>query len=556
MAQKATPFDIIINELMADPTPKIGLPDTEYIELYNRSDKTFNLNGFKIYNGSVNTTLTDFTLKPDSYVIIYTRKSSINFSTFGDTLTVSKLVSLNNPNDTFYLKSPEGIIIDAASYDLSYYRNSKKAVGGWSLERINPNAPCLTSGWSGSNDLKGGTPGQKNSVVIAKQDSDAPEIIYSFPINERTIQLRFDKTMDRNIATQNLHYSLNNGIRVNTVKIKEPLFEFVELGLDKTLQRDIRYVLTVKNTLKDCQGTPLSITDTIPIQLTEKAEFNDLVINELLFDPETGGSRFIELYNRSTKAIDLADIKIGDLSNSDIESVTTHYALLPRQYVALTESPFYIQNRYKAQKYASKMLKNRLPTWEDKKGNASIYTLQGNKKIIIDSFDYHRDLHNLLLANTEGVSLERINMEKSTHDASNWHSAAATVGYGTPGYQNSQYMIENATQNLSSSDDIFSLLSNTFSPDDDGFQDYLLLEYKLNKPGYLANISIFNIDGLLIKKLLTNELLQLSGQVKWNGETNERLIAPVGAYIVVIELVNPNGKISRLKKACVLTNKY
>ena len=41
--------------------------------------------------------------------------------------------------------------------------------------------------------------------------------------------------------------------------------------------------------------------------------------------------------------------------------------------------------------------------------------------------------------NKKGVALERIDPDAATQDAANWTSASETVGYGTPGYQNSQY---------------------------------------------------------------------------------------------------------------------
>ena len=68
------PYDILINEFMADPAPPVGLPNVEFIELFNRSNKTIQLKDFKIVNGmSVSTVLRDFMLKPAGYVVIYTK---------------------------------------------------------------------------------------------------------------------------------------------------------------------------------------------------------------------------------------------------------------------------------------------------------------------------------------------------------------------------------------------------------------------------------------------------------------------------------------------------
>ena len=72
--------DIVINELMIDPSPAVGLPEVEYIELFNASRQAYDLRGLKIGDPSVETILPAYVLDPESYVLIVATSSKSLFS--------------------------------------------------------------------------------------------------------------------------------------------------------------------------------------------------------------------------------------------------------------------------------------------------------------------------------------------------------------------------------------------------------------------------------------------------------------------------------------------
>jgi hypothetical protein len=41
--------DLIITEVLADPSPQLGLPPVEYVEIYNRSSQPVNLDGWTFF---------------------------------------------------------------------------------------------------------------------------------------------------------------------------------------------------------------------------------------------------------------------------------------------------------------------------------------------------------------------------------------------------------------------------------------------------------------------------------------------------------------------------
>lgn len=551
-AQTIAPYDILINEFMADPIPQVGLPNSEFIELFNRSNKTVDLKDFKIVNGTVSTLLPSYSLKPAAYVVIYTKKTGIDFG-IKDTIQVVKLVLLSNPNDTFYLKAPNDTIIDAVTYDLPAYQNSKKADGGFTLERIQTNGYCNNLSWIASNDLLGGTPGKRNSVAIDSVDKTPPLVERYFVKDDRTLVLTFDKSLNRFLAEQTPQYQIIEGVKISSSKISSPFFNGIQLSLNTALLPKELYHLVIKTTLQDCRNIPLSIPDTLAIQLPEKPLRNDLIINEILLNPETGGTRFLELYNRSDKALDVGGLKISDLKTGDVKTVLTSFLLLPQHYIALTDNPLYIQKRYKAEAFKFSFLKNKLPTWNDASGNVTLYALDGTKTVVLDSFSYEKSWHSPFLATTEGVSLERISPEDSSKNASNWQSAAEKRDFATPAQVNSQFRNLKTDPSVSSP---FWLEKNSFSPDDDGFEDALLLRYKLDKKGGVATIQIFDSSGRFVKSLTTNELLDTEGVIRWSGERTDGTKASVGIYILQISTSFPNGSTSRQKLPCAVVTQF
>ncbi|HYK76857.1 MAG TPA: hypothetical protein VEV16_07765, partial [Daejeonella sp.] len=186
-----------------------------------------------------------------------------------------------------------------------------------------------------------------------------------------------------------------------------------------------------------------------------------------------------------------------------------------------------------------------LPAFNNTSGN--VILLSNNVRI--DQLDYTEKMHFPMIKNPKGVSLERSSLKRPTNDSGNFRSAAASVGFATPGYKNSQFLDEPSLT------EEFSLLSKTFSPDNDGFEDQLQINYRLDKPGYVANINIFNDKGILVRKLCRNLTLALAGSFNWDGLNDFAELSPTGIYLIYAELFDLDGQVKRFRKTCVLASK-
>jgi hypothetical protein len=167
----------------------------------------------------------------------------------------------------------------------------------------------------------------------------------------------------------------------------------------------------------------------------------------------------------------------------------------------------------------------------------------------LDEVKYNKDWHFKLIADPEGVSLERIDPSQSSQAIANWHSAASTAGYGTPTYMNSQYK---QTQTI---DATIAINPTIFSPDNDGRDDIATINYKINEPGYVANITIFDAGGRPVRNLVRNGTMALSGYWNWDGLNDKGSKLPVGTYIIYTEIFNLQGKKNRFKHSITVARR-
>lgn len=531
-AQAVSEGDIIITEILSDPTPIIGLPDAEFVEIYNRSDKIIDLNTLSFLSGDSPNTLTGGLMLPGEFVVICDDGFASDFTPFGKVAFVASMPALTNGGDFVIIADNVGGLIDRVDYSNSWFEDAEKAAGGFTLERVGAQADSNCSGnWRGSNDPSGGTPGAVNSINGQFTDTTAPQIVAVVAVDAFSILLTFSKSVSMEEIQEALNYTVDNGITVVTATPQNANNTSVLLELSGEIQGGTIYNLTVSNAISDCLGN-MSEDDTTRIfGLAEEAEESDIVINEVLFNPRSGGADYVEFYNRSDKIINFSEFG------------TAPFQFLPGEYIVISEKPDTILSRFNVENPQNLYLGD-LPSLGNEVG---IITLTLGTTVI-DAFLYTDDLHYDLLNDVNGVALERIDPDSPTNQSGNWTSAAETVGYGTPTAKNSQFVSNEIVEN----GEFFQITTPRVSPDEDGFEDNMLINYKFDEFGYVGNIKIFDNQGRLVKTLLNNQLLATSGILKWDGSTNDKGKARVGIYIFWAEVYRPDGTVVMQKEAIVV----
>ena len=551
----AAEFDVLINEIMADPTPSTGLPEVEWLELYNRSAKVIDLKTLLLSDGGTAQSLPAFILYPDSFVVLATTANAPAMAAVTNrTIAMVGFPSLNNDGDVLVLTNQQGQVIDQVAYQVGWHADANKRDGGWSLERINPELPCLgAENWQSCSVLPGGTPGLQNASLQLTDDMEPPRLLAVFPETALTLRATFSEGLDQPAAMNTAAYRIDPSRVILSASLSTTDRREVLITLGEPLDVGVVYAFTATAVLQDCSGNSASDLDTVLIGLPQNPEPLDVVINEVLFNPATGGVDFVELYNRSDKLIDWQNCFLANFSNgADVEPIALQRLFLPGAYVVFTPSPADIQARF-AQVQPDFIFPLSLPSLPDDAGNVTLFWVKDGVTVTLDSFDYSEDYHNALYSSSDrnGVSLERIRADGPTNDPANWTSAARSAfGSGTPTRPNSQQLPAVL------SEDLIKLDPPRLSPDGDGFEDFLNILYQAPAPGYAATMTIFDAQGILVKRIAQQELLGTTGALRWDGDLEDGTLARPGIYILFLEIYAPQGDVRQEKKPFAVVRQF
>ena len=306
--------EVLITEIHPDPADFTELPDVEFLEIYNATDKAFQLLGWTLKDGS-ESGIEEFPAKiliPGSYVVVCDIQFVDLFSSFGQVIGLDGLPSLNNSGDDLILRDENQQLIFHVAYTDNWYRDNIKEDGGWSLEMIDRSLPCLgQENWRASDDNSGGSPGRENSVDGTLSDDDAIQLIDVEVVDPMNINLVFNEKIDiGNLSS--LVITMDNGFgELLDYVIQEPEIDRILIELPMAIQANVLYTVTVE-LLYDCNGNQIGVQNSFQFGLPDMVEVGDLWINEILFNPFSGQVDYIELYNASNKLLTSADLIIAE----------------------------------------------------------------------------------------------------------------------------------------------------------------------------------------------------------------------------------------------------
>lgn len=542
----AQPGDIVINEILFDRSDN-ALP--EFVEIYNRSDKNITLQGWELGDASRTAFIeTGPTLEPDAYAVL--TGSSDFAASSGNVFTLADFPSLNDSYDAVYLVSELGTTIDSLFYDETWGGEEDR-----SLERKDPDAASNDpSNWTPSGAGGGFTAGTANNRFAPDQAS--PQVIFSKLRPDGLIEVRFSEFIK---ITPELQFLLD-GVELAVAEFNPSEGNTILINrLPSKLKRRQAPDLAIQN-LPDVKG---NITPSASIPVARMIMPGSVVINEIMYNPlgntednRPDQSEYIELRNTRDVAVSMEGFFLHDApdENGEIRSlapVSSVSKWIPANGILLVHADT-----------AAEFPKSRTalffgldgvnPVRIDRSSLSlashgdAIY-LSDSTGTTIDSVFYDESWQNPNILDNRGIALERIHPGGPGDDASNWSSSTHPKG-GTPGSENSIYQ----TPGTRPGGIGISFEPNPFSPDGDGFEDNLFINYRLDEPGYLLKVRVFDRYGRHVRKLADSKPAGFEGSLIWDGLTDKGNKNRIGIYIVLFEAYNSNNGESRAFKEVVV----
>jgi len=414
---------IQITELMADPSPPVGLPDVEWVELMNGSGYDIELSFFEFMDANTSISFPDQVFPANSYLLLSSDCALLQ--NFGPCLQLPMSSSfLNNGGDDLHLIHRNGDTLESIMYSSTWYQDPDKENGGFSLEKRDPLNPCLSDAenFIGSTDPLGGTPGKLNATDQRIIDQNPPVLLDFAVLGPKTIRLNFSEDL------YDLGRALLEGDSLELYRIQKHEYQ---LRLKNALVENAikTWVLRLEKQ-KDCAGNQLMDTSVLfRFAIPEIPRRGDLIFTELFFLPSTRYAPFVEVYNRSEKALSLAGTEWGNESSTRI---LANHLLYPGETLIFCKKADSISFGK-----IPKDVVSSLPKFS-KSGNLWLKNVEGE---LIDVMYYADSFFMDGQANAGAYSLLRLDSLKNCAGADDW-GVGISPG-GTPGVQNFKVMPSN-----------------------------------------------------------------------------------------------------------------
>lgn len=551
-------FDVVINEILFRRKDAIS---PEFVELFNPTENNFDLSGWTFSDAGTTIHLPeDLVLNSEEYLVLTDREDLAKSLSNG--FYLSNFPSLNDSGDEIIIKNSNGLTIDSLFYEPDWGNNES----GISIERKDPLAASTdASNWENSTSETGNSAGEKSSVF--EEDLTPPNILFS-SIRDSSLFIAFTEVVQVTNETEILFQNSN----INLSEISGLTGSEITIGLGSSTSKSRRVydstTLSIRN-LSDFKG---NVATSISSLIAEPLEQGDIIINEILYNPLADNednlpdqTEYVELYNPTNRAISIEGIFLHDAPDEDNEiraiyPVTTQFKwIAPDSYILIyseDEADEFNQSRNARYFDLDEVEENEVIQVDRSSlslastGDA-IY-LADIAGITIDSVFYNESWQNPNVYDTRGVALERIDPLGPGNNATNWSSSTHPSG-GTPLLQNTIFQ----EPGLAPDGNGISFTPNPFSPDDDGFEDNLFINYNLDAPDYLLRVRIFDRYGREVRELVNNYQAGFEGSLIWDGLTDDRTKNRVGIYIVYFEAYDSaSGRDQTFKETVVLARKF
>ena len=288
---------------------------------------------------------------------------------------------------------------------------------------------------------------------------------------------------------------------------------------------------------------------------------SSIIFNEILFNPQTGGSEYIELYNNSNSTIDLSTLCLdkhttgGRITHYSLETLSNY--IQPKGYAVITKSKKGVELFFDLPMDAPIYEIAKFPQLSNEEGVYSIHSTATGERL--DAIHYTKYWHTIPHKDTKGVALERIDMNGETDNLDNWRSADQTKG-GSPGYANSKDGLDPDIDGGDDGDDDDNLDpeendENCLIPEGiktpvlNAQKDRYQVYYHLHQADCSARVIIFDYSGKAIMSLPIKEQLPKSGYLSWGVQNIDGVRLRPGIYIFYVEFYHENGSTYRFKRS-------